>query len=480
MLYAGMDEEVAERIGPMPEGRGVLGKLGENATPLRVKDISGHPDSAGFPPDHPPMQSLLGVRVIGDSGGGANLYVANLAGGPEFTLEDEQKIVALAAYAELALDNARLYDEERALRAVSEAAESRLEAVIRGTAAGVVVKRAGTGEFAQVSAEASRITGIRFGDSRLDDGHPHPFELLHHRPDGTPVPRAEIPMNIALSAGISAGPVEVLFIREDGVRLPVLVSAAPVFDTGGKLDSAVSVFVDITRLKELDRAKDEFLSMVTHDLRTPIATIKGMAAAALDAVNNADNERAFSFLEPMDDEVDYLTDLVSNLLDMTRIEAGGDIFDLEVCHLADIAQDSLGRMSRSRDGRDRSIYINVPPDLPPVYADPRQIGRVLDNLLSNALKYSSEGISLTARTEPDSGIIRAEVTDHGPGIPADMQGVIFDRFARLKPPLGKGRQGSGLGLAICRSIVMAHGGNIGVNSTARGSVFWFTLPPDQA
>ena len=155
-----------------------------------------------------------------------------------------------------------------------------------------------------------------------------------------------------------------------------------------------------------------------------------------------------------------------------------DAIELEECHLADITQDSMSRINRSRDAEGRDIHFNVPPDLPAIYADPRQIGRVLYNLLSNALKYSDEGIGITATVDPERGHLRVEVRDQRPGIPAAHHEAVFDRFSRLKGSGTRGRQGSGLGLAICKSIINAHFGEIGVRSTGNGSVFWFTLPVD--
>ncbi len=476
MLYSGLTPEQAEKIGAPPEGIGVLGRLGDNDSPLRLDSIGAHRLSAGFPPHHPEMEALLGVCVSSGGESTANLYVANGPGKGTFSENDQQKIAALAAYARIALDNATLYEDEHKLRAMAEAAEHRLSAVIRGSAAGVVVKDADDGHFLQISGEAHRITGIDFSDRSPTDVHQ--FQSLYHHIGGAPMKPEEIPMNIALTDGISVGSTEVLFNRPDGTRLPVLVSAAPVFDSYGELDSAVCVFVDISRMKELEQAKDDFLSMITHDLRTPLTTIKGMAAAALDAATRSDTEGAVSLLEPIDDEVDYLTELISNLLDMTRIEARGDVLELEVCHLADISQDSFSRMNRTRDARGRDIHTNVPPDLPAIFADPSQIGRVLDNLVSNALKYSAAGIGVTAKIAAGKNQIRVEVDDRGPGIPVEQQSAIFDRFARLKGSGTRGRQGSGLGLAICQSIVKAHSGQIGVDSDSNGSVFWFTLPMD--
>ena len=477
MIYAGLTEDEATQIGEPPVGSGLLGRLGVNDAPLRVGDIASHPKSVGFPPGHPAMESLIGVRVTTHFGRIANLYVARKPGREDFTAADEVKIAALASYAEIALDNARLYEQEQRLRAMAQAAEQRMAAVIKGSAAGVVVKDAATNRYVQISGEARRISGVDFDDVSAADEH-H-FESLYHWPDGKPMAAEDIPMNQAIASGESVGPREVLFIRADGGRIPVLVSSAPVFKTGGEIDSAVCVFVDITRIKELDQAKDDFLSMITHDLRTPLTTIKGLAAAALDSVADSRPDAAIGFLEPIDEEVDYLAELVANLLDMTRIEAGGDMFDFEVCHLADIATDSVARMNRSRDGHGRRIHVNVPPDLPAVYADPGQIGRVMDNLLSNALKYSEDDIGVVARFEPANGTIRVEVSDRGPGIPEGQEKAIFDRFARLKGAGRRGRQGSGLGLAICRSIVTAHSGDIGVVSSERGSNFWFSLPIDR-
>ncbi len=476
MLYAGMSQERAAAIGDPPVGAGVLGRLGEDDTPLRLANLSDHADSVGIPPEHPEMEALLGVRVVSVGGRTANLYVARQPGKDGSTRTDELKIAALAHYAGIALDNARLYQEERSLRSTAEAAEHRLAEVIRGSAAGVVVKDANDGRFLHVSGEAGRVAGIDF--SHMPEDGSHPFEALYHHPDGSPMSPDEIPMNIALREGVPAGPLEVLFIRPGGERLPVVVSAAPVFDSTGSLDSSVCVFVDVSRLKELEQAKDDFLSMITHDLRTPLTTIKGMAAAAIEAGRRSDVDDVISFLEPIDDEVDYLTELVSNLLDMTRIEARSDALEFEVSHLADIAQDSIARMNRTRDARGREIHMNVPPDLPAIYADPDHIGRVLDNLVSNALKYSDDGIGVTARHHAGEDVVRVEVEDRGPGIPEEHREAVFDRFSRLKGGGTRGRQGSGLGLAICKSIIGAHSGKIGVESNSRGSVFWFTLPVD--
>ena len=165
---------------------------------------------------------------------------------------------------------------------------------------------------------------------------------------------------------------------------------------------------------------------------------------------------------------------------MTRIEAGASRREYETAHMTDITQDAVTRQKRSRIAEGRTIEVSVPADLPRVYVDPLQIGRVLDNLLSNALKYSDGRIVVTSTEDRDLGVIRTTVSDEGDGIPSDLVEDVFDKFMRVRRGLRRGREGAGLGLAICRAIVEAHGGRIGVDSVEReGSTFWFTLPIDR-
>ena len=145
--------------------------------------------------------------------------------------------------------------------------------------------------------------------------------------------------------------------------------------------------------------------------------------------------------------------------------------------LADIVQDAVRRARRSRHGTGRQIEVDVPTYLPLIFADPNQIGRVLDNLLSNALKYSDGDVTIRSLIADDGGCILTEVSDSGRGIPQNQQQEIFDKFYRLRQTGQRGREGAGLGLAICKSIISSHGGDIGVESTwRRGSTFWFKLP----
>ena len=472
MFTSGMTQEQADEIGVPPQGLGILGFMTPSGDPLLVSSISEHPKSYGLPPGHPPMDALLGVAVEDDGHHAANLYLANRPGGPEFTDADIEVVEIVANLAATALENARLYRQEEALRLKADESSAWLEAVIRQAAVGILVVDSATGEILLSSPETSRIIGMPLSPgSSLDD-----YEWVGRwfTPDGTHVDPEALPLRVTKRTGISAGPTEVICRRPDGRRIPTLISAAPVPAGGTHGGAVIAIIQDVTHLKELDQVKSEFLSMITHDLRGPLATIKGLAAEVASALTH-DGE-LLSDMEAIDEEIDQTIDLVSNLLDMSRIEAGSYPLDMEVAHLVDMVHDAQSRAMRSRPGIGREIETGVPTGLPPVFCDPVQIGRVLDNLISNALKYSDADVNVTSSLVPHTGGIRTEVTDSGIGIPEGDSRSVFDKFFRVTGGPRAGR-GAGLGLAICKAIVEAHGGEISVISKpGKGSTFWFTIP----
>ena len=479
IYHDGLADETNWKSQDLPIGRGVLGKLGHADSPLRLDDLSKHPDSYGFPSWHPPMEALLGVQIANSAGLKANLYLANSPGKPGFTVDDETQLTQLTHFAQLALDSANLYELERENRVMAEAAERRLQAVIEESTVGVVIVEAGTRLLLGSSQEARRLLEhtLDIGTS-LDEINQI---MTLYDSDGRLVTGAELPLEVALASRKQTSSQDMLFERSDGRRVPVVVAAAPIGAEDGGLDSAVLVFQDVTQIHEVDDAKSEFLSMITHDLRSPLATIKGMAGS-LNVISKPGSEVQVG-LDAIDEEVDHMTELVSNILDMSRIESGTRGVEREICHMADIVQDAIRRTVGSRHGFGRSIHATIPTDLPEMYADPGQLGRVLDNLLSNAVKYTPGNVEIVNSYNSSADTIRAEVIDQGEGIPTSQHKEIFDKFYRLREGNARGREGSGLGLAICKSVIGAHGGTIGVTTNSQGgATFWFEFPryPDQA
>jgi len=225
-------------------------------------------------------------------------------------------------------------------------------------------------------------------------------------------------------------------------------------------------------LEETDRLRTALLDSVSHDLRTPLASIKGSVTSLLDAeVSWPAAERA-EFLATIDAETDRLTHLVANLLDMSRLEAGDYRPDIVEVELAEIA---LPVVETARGRCDQRISVELAPDLPPLLADPVRLDQVLTNLLDNARRYAP-GSPVEVTATADGGMAEIRVADHGPGIPAAERERVFQQFYRLK---GGGRrpEGTGMGLAICRGIAEALGGTLTAGTTpGGGATFALRLP----
>lgn len=471
MYVSGMAPDKVEQMGPPPSGKGVLGLMGTETSALRVDRISAHSRSFGFPPGHPPMESLLGVAVQRSGVHLANLYLTRRPGRPAFSVDDQRLVETAAQHVAAALENARLYVEEIRLRHEAEAERRRLVALAEAAPAGVIVIDAETDQILLVNDEISKIFGfhVRTGIIR-GSLHEH---LVYRRPDGSIVQPNDLPVYRAIREGVTIRSQEVIFERKGHSPIPLWISAAPVKDDDGRVLAAIAVLQDISPLKALDEAKNDFLSMITHDLRTPLATLKGLSSEAVTRIHGDAELR--DAVQAIDDEVDQMSELVGNLLDMSRIEAGAYPLEREECHLVDICDDAVRRAKRSRQWATRELVVDVPATLPSIYADPAQLGRVVDNLVGNALKYSDSTIKITAKLANHGREITVEVADEGIGIPPNEIGHLFDKFYRVTSAGRKGR-GAGLGLAICKAIVGAHGGKIGVRSVfRRGSTFWFSL-----
>jgi signal transduction histidine kinase len=229
------------------------------------------------------------------------------------------------------------------------------------------------------------------------------------------------------------------------------------------------------RLAELDRLKSEFVSMVSHELRTPLGLIKGYTGTLLAQGTALDAATREEFLQVVDEETDRLTELVTNLLDMSRIEAGTLHVDLQPTRMADLLRTSADRLQTRECGR--TLHLEIPERLPLVLADTRRIAQVLDNLLTNAVRYSPADTPIALAACARDGELLVAVQDQGLGIAADKREQVFEKFFRVDPSDTRRFAGTGLGLAICRGIVQAHGGAIWVESEeGQGSTFTFKLP----
>ena len=246
-------------------------------------------------------------------------------------------------------------------------------------------------------------------------------------------------------------------------------------------------------LKEVDRLRreneelrtrlatfSEFLGMVSHELRTPLTTIKGSTATVLSDPSVFDPAETRQFFRIIDEQADLLRDLINNLLDLTRIEAGALSVDPEPTDVVYMVAEA--RNAFMRGGVRNDVEVDIAPGLPRIEADGPRISQVLNNLLSNAAKYSPETSTIIVKALEKDGYVEISVVDEGRGVHADQMENLFRPYSRVDGQDGERRiAGAGLGLAICKGIVEAHGGRIWAESEGegRGSRFTFTIPASE-
>jgi len=269
---------------------------------------------------------------------------------------------------------------------------------------------------------------------------------------------------------------------QDGRTYEII--ASPFIDSDGAI-CQLATFRNITQRKkveqeliELSKLKSELLSNVSHELRSPLTSIKGIISTVLQKDVKLDDETRDMLLNSVGEETDRLASLVTNLLNMSKLEAGVWRPEKEPCYISDIANEALERQHWVH--KNRVFHVDLDPNLPEICADYGQIRQVLTNLLENAAAYSEEGTPITVSAKARGHEVEVSVSDQGVGIPQEDLGKIFDKFyrgiqKRQKPG------GTGLGLAICQAIVLNHGGRIWVESEpGRGSTFHFTMPISEA
>lgn len=278
---------------------------------------------------------------------------------------------------------------------------------------------------------------------------------------------------------------EIELPRDPADALPVAIASSRLTDSGGNLLGVILLFRDLTltreidHLRRLDQLKNEFVSNVSHELRTPLTSIKAYAESLLDTVEDTDIATRREFLGTITEECDRLSRLISDLLDLARIERGRYELQKEPTDLIPLIRRTVAFFAGT--SKIHQFRVETPGDLPLVLVDPDGINQVLTNLIGNAVKYSPQGgeIAVRVHREPERFVI--EVADPGIGIFEPDLERIFEKFYRTDNAISAAIGGTGLGLHISKYIVEAHGGHIEVESEhSVGSRFRFWLPTQVA
>ena len=253
------------------------------------------------------------------------------------------------------------------------------------------------------------------------------------------------------------------------------VNAAAISNSAGEREGTILVFHDLTRLKQLERTREEFVANVSHELRTPLSLIKGYVETLLDGARN-NPEVAERFLKIIERNTERLDLLIQDLLTISALEAGRIKLNLQKVELRPLVEKVLGDLKPPADSKGVAL-VNQLPDLIAA-ADAVRLEQVLANLVDNAIKYGrSQGTVTVGGGKTGDGKIEVFVQDDGPGIPPESLDRVFERFYRVDKARSREQGGTGLGLSIVKHIVQSHGGKVWVKSEpGKGATFFFTLP----
>jgi PAS domain S-box-containing protein len=388
------------------------------------------------------------------------------------TANDLQILRSFADQAAIAVHNAQLYE-----RITQE--RHHLDAILQHNADGVMILDT-TLTIVRFNRALERITGwaaqdaiglhqddvfawkrLEHGDLQAAIGEGWPYILPEDTREDTPLY------------------VEGDLLRRDGLSLSIGITYAPMLASDGHVENIIANVRDITNFRRAQEMQSTFISVVSHELKTPVALIKGYAATLRRPDVEWDRQTMLDNLAVIEDEADRLDRLIQDLLTASKIQAQGEIsLQLDDVYLDQLATRSVERFS-SQTNR-HNFKLKFEPGFPSIQADQTRMLQVIDNLVSNAIKYSPNGGLIEVGGHYDDKWVTIYIKDPGVGLSADDRTRVFERFFRVDGRLTRKTQGTGLGLFLAKAIVEAHNGKIDVDSQpGEGSTFFFTLPRTQ-
>ena len=294
------------------------------------------------------------------------------------------------------------------------------------------------------------------------------------RLDGSPLPMEEHPMAIMLATGKQVFDHEIAVQTVVGDLYYISINASPIFDEQGNLAGGVGTFMNVTNRRRIIQQKDEFISVASHELRTPVTALKASLQLLTKVPENRLQEKMPVLLQKANKSLNRVDTLIADLLNATNLNEGYLKLNKSRLKISELIEDCCDHVRLTGE---YSIITEGECDLQ-VEADANRIDQVVLNFVNNAIKYAPASKVIRIRIERDGGFAKVSVIDEGPGIPPEKQQFIFDRYFRVDTS-GLNYSGLGLGLYINSEIVKKHGGEIGVESKlGEGSAFWFTLPID--
>jgi signal transduction histidine kinase len=378
-----------------------------------------------------------------------------------FSKNDRTLLSSFASQAAIAVQNAQLYTQ------VSHD-KQRMDALLDSAADGILILNTSR-RIERCNPAFVRMVGL-------------PLQHIQNQPHEEIIRWVQPPQGLTLEQAEAGGwPLTAhaqLYVEGDIKReglppLPIAITYAPLLGPDDTLINIIATVRDITRFRQAEELKSTFISIISHELKTPVALIKGYVSTLRRDDANWDPDIIADSLQVIEEEADRLTDLIENLLDASRLQAGGINLKRTDVNLTEMAHRLVARFQNQ--STKHKISADFPDPFPVVLANEERIEQVLSNLISNALKYAPSGeIRLSGQIRPYFVIVCVE--DQGPGIAAGDIPYVFDRFYR-SPETARQTKGAGLGLYLARAIIEAHGGRIWIDTNERrGAKICFSLP----
>ena len=461
---SGFTAAEARQMWAMPDALRLFEYLDRQETPLRVPDLPTYLRTMGLPKLSAPLPvdsdiPFMAVPVQHRNRPVGHVFVAGKAEGAPFTQEDEETLVIFASQAALVISSAHRHREEQRVRA-------ELDALVDTSPVGTVVFDARAGALVSYNREALRIMdSLRTADEPLE----RLLEVLTvRREDGHEFHFGDLRVTEAVRTE------EIRLQVPDGRQAVVLVNATPIHSDEGAIVSFVATLQDITPLATRIRLRAGFLTALSRQLREPLTSIKGAAAALLNAGAALDPAEAQQFHHIIDGQTDHLQTLIGNLLDVAHIEAGMLSVTLEPADVATLA--ARAQRAFAGGGGRAAVQLTLPMDLPRVLADPPRIVQVLTHLLFSTAARPPTDAAIQVDVAHEGMYVAIRVADNSVGMPLEPLSRLFHRHSYLDSD--EEHDGASLDMAICRGIVEAHGGRMWAESdrAGPGMRFTFSLP----
>ena len=461
-VFSGFTAEEQREIYTWPDHARLFEHFRNLPGPLRLADLSGYVRALGIAPPSAFSRTFQGTPMRHRGADVGSFFLADKADGEAFTDDDEEVLTLFASQAAAAIVNARAHRDERRARAD-------LEALIETSPVGVLVFDAESGRAVSVNREARRIA-----ESLRQPGRPyeHLLEVMSfRRADGSEVNLSEFPIAELLHTGETMLAEEVVLSVPDGRSVRALVNATPIRAEDGAIGSVVIAVQDLAPLDEIERLRTEFLGLVGHELREPLAAIKGSATTLMEDAAALDPAEMREFHRIIVEQANHMRGLIGDLLDAGRIDSGTLSVSPAPAEVADLVE--RARNTFVGGGGRHGIAVDLPIDLPPAMADRRRIVQVLNNLFNNAARHAPESSSIRVSAVREDAHVAISVSDEGRGVAPELLPRLFDTHTTEGS-----KDGYGLGLAICKGLVEAHGGRIRAESAGPGlgTAVTFTLP----